>query len=162
VTLGVIAVTGSVVLIVSDGFVGTIQWSHHAGLSAAPLFLVAGAITALTIGHPPRGHQLLMRSVTVVAFVAWGLSQLLSDSVASGVLDDVGILLFVVDGAWLVFSDATRRLQMRTTAGRAGVAEQPTASAVADRECCTRPNPCSCVAQSVASSLWDGALAKPT
>jgi hypothetical protein len=75
------------------------------------LLLVAGAIAAISIAHPPAWRRLLLRLVAVMAFVAWGLSQLFDGSAAAGLLDDAAILLFVLDAGASVVADARTRLQ---------------------------------------------------
>jgi hypothetical protein len=104
--LGLVSIAGSVVLVAADGIGGGVRWSHHAGASAAPLLLVAGAITAVTVAHPVTTRCALMRVLAVLAFTAWGAAQLFPDSAAAGALNDVAILLFVVDAASVVISDA--------------------------------------------------------
>ena len=84
--LGLVSIAGSVVLVAADGVGGSIRWTHHAGVSAAPLLLVAGAIVAVTIAHPVKGRPALMRFVAVLAFTAWGMAQLFPDSGAAGAL----------------------------------------------------------------------------
>ena len=108
--LGARSVAGSLLLVVTDGINANVHWAHHAGVSAAPLLLVAGAIAAISIAHPPAWRGLLVRLVAVMAFVAWGLSQLLAGSAAAGPLDDAAILLFVLDAGSTVVSDARTRL----------------------------------------------------
>jgi hypothetical protein len=85
-----------VVSLVAGGIAG-IRWSHQGGVTAAPLFLVAGAIAAVGMASGATGRQGLLRLVAVLAFTAWGLSQLFSGSAASEPLDDVAIVLFVLD-----------------------------------------------------------------
>jgi hypothetical protein len=75
------------------------------------LLFVAGALAVISIAHPPAWRRLLVRLVAVMAFVAWGLSQLFAGSAAAGLLDDAAILLFVFDAASTVVSDARTRLQ---------------------------------------------------
>lgn len=70
--LGLVSIAGSVVLVATDGVGGSIRWTHHAGVSAAPLLLVAGAIVAVTVARPVKGRRALMRFVAVLAFTAWG------------------------------------------------------------------------------------------
>jgi hypothetical protein len=53
------------------------------------------------------------RLVAVLAFTAWGSAQLFPDSAAAGVLDDLAILLFVLDAAVVVISDARALRQPR-------------------------------------------------
>jgi hypothetical protein len=122
--LGVVSIAGSVVLVAADGVGGGIRWSHHAGASAAPLLLVAGAIAAVTLAHPVKTRRAVMRFVAVLAFTAWGMAQLFPDSGAAGVLNDLAILLFVVDAGCAVISDARtlRPSARRGAASTRGVA----------------------------------------
>jgi peptidoglycan/LPS O-acetylase OafA/YrhL len=123
--LGLVSIAGSVVLVAADGIGGGVRWSHHAGASTAPLLLVAGAITALAVAHPVTTRRVLMRVLAVLGFTAWGLAQLFPDSAAAGALNDAAILLFVVDAACLVISDA-RTLQ--ASARRSATLTRPGAS----------------------------------
>jgi hypothetical protein len=112
--LGVTSIGVSVLLISADGIGRSVHWSHHAAVSAAPLLLVAGAIAAVSIAHPPKARHGLMRLVAVLAFSAWGMAQLFPNSAAAGALNDVAILLFVIDAGLAVISDArTIRLAYR-------------------------------------------------
>jgi hypothetical protein len=54
-----------------------------------------------------------MRLVAVLAFTAWGSAQLFPDSAAAGALNDLAILLFVLDAAVVVISDARTLRQPR-------------------------------------------------
>jgi hypothetical protein len=129
--LGLVAIAGSVVLVVADGLGGGIRWAHHSGVSAAPLLLVAGAIAAVSVARPVRGRRALMQFVAVLAFTAWGMAQLFPDSSAAGVLNDLAILLFVVDAGFAVISDAGMLHPPRVpgrgpgTGGGPGPADQP-------------------------------------
>jgi len=111
--LGMISIAGSILLLTADGIGGSVRWTHHAGASAAPLLLVAGAIAAVSVAHPPKGRHGFMRLVAVLAFTAWGTAQLFPDSAAAGALNDVAILLFVFDAACVVISDARALRQPR-------------------------------------------------
>jgi len=106
ISLVVISITGSVLLVVTDGIGGNVRWAYHSGASAAPLLLVAAAITVVSIAHPPSGRHALMRLVAVLAFTAWGIGQLAPDPAVAGALNDVAILLFVVDAGCAVVPDA--------------------------------------------------------
>ena len=103
--LGLTAIAASILLLTADGIGGSVHWAHHAGASAAPLLLVAGAIAAVSVAHPPKGRHGFMRLVAVLAFTAWGSGQLVPDSGVAGALNDLAILLFVVDAAGVVISD---------------------------------------------------------
>jgi hypothetical protein len=106
IALGVTAIGVSILLISADGIGRSVHWSHHAGMSAAPLLLVAGAIAAVSVAHPPEARHGLMRLVAVLAFSAWGMAQLFPDSAAAGALNDVAILLFVIDAGIAVIADS--------------------------------------------------------
>lgn len=106
IVLGVTSIGVSILLISADGIGRSVQWSHHAAASAAPLLLVAGAIAAVTVAHPPKARHGLMRFVAVLAFSAWGMAQLFANSAAAGALNDVAILLFVIDGGIAVIADS--------------------------------------------------------
>src|SRR5258706_4831986 len=103
--LGLTSIAASILLLTVDGIGGSVHWSHHAAASAAPLLLVAGAIATVSVAHPPKGRHGLMRVVAVLAFAAWGIAQLFPDSAASGALNDLAILFFVIDAAIGVISD---------------------------------------------------------
>lgn len=111
--LGLTSIAGSILLLTADGIGGSVRWTHHAGASAAPLLLVAGAIAAVSVAHPPKGRHGFMRLVAVLAFTSWGTAQLFPDSAAAGALNDVAILLFVFDAACVVISDARTLRQAR-------------------------------------------------
>lgn len=106
IVLVLISIIGSGLLVVADGIGGDVRWAYHSGASAAPLLLVAAAITAVSIAHPPKGRHALMRLVAILAFAAWGTAQLAPDPGVAGALNDVAILLFVLDAGCAVLSDA--------------------------------------------------------
>src|SRR5262245_43763863 len=106
--LGVVAVAGSVVLVVADGVGGGIRWAHHSGVAAAPLLLVAGAIAVGPLARAAGRRRAFLRCVAALAFTAWGLAQQFSNSAAAGVLNDLAILLFVLDAGFAVISDAAQ------------------------------------------------------
>jgi hypothetical protein len=160
--LGVIATAGSVALVITDGIGGNVRWAHHSGASAAPLFLVAAAITAVSIAHPPKGRHALMRLVAVLAFAAWGIAQLAPTPGVAGALNDVAIFLFVVDAVCVLVPDArallaTHRRQVPATSPALGPAntDQPasvtrlesTPAGAATPPCCAASSPwCACTA----------------
>lgn len=115
--LGLASIGGSLLFAVADTVRGSVNWAHHSPASAAPLFLIAGAIAAVSIGRPPQGRHALLRLVAVLAFTAWGTAQLMPSPAAAGVLNDAAILLFVIDGGCVVVNEARAILaQGRQTA----------------------------------------------
>jgi hypothetical protein len=121
--LGLASIAASVLLIAADGIGGSVHWAHHAGTSAAPLLLVAGAIAAISVAHPPKGRHGVMRLVAVLAFTAWGIAQLLPGSAAAGALNDAAILLFVLDAGCVVVADARALRQARRLSPSQAAAE---------------------------------------
>jgi len=104
--LGVISILGGLLLAAADAIRGSVTWAHHSPVSAAPLFLIAAAIAAISIGRPADGRHGLLRLVAVLAFTAWGTAQVMPNPVAASALNDVAILLFVIDGGCAVVAEA--------------------------------------------------------
>jgi hypothetical protein len=117
--LGVTAIAGSLLLAAADAIRGTVTWAHHSPASAAPLFLIAAAIAAVSIGRPPQGRHGLLRLVAMLAFAAWGTGQVVASPAAAGALNDAAILLFVIDGGAAVMAEARAILARYRHAARA-------------------------------------------
>jgi hypothetical protein len=80
---------------------------HAAGtatrvLEAATLFLAAGAYLAYALAHHREFRVLVTRSILVSAFALWGIVQLAPGFADVALLNDVTILLFVADLAFLL------------------------------------------------------------
>ena len=71
-------------------------------LEGATLFLAAGAYLAHVLAHHEDRRELLARSILVSAFALWGIVQIAPGLPGGAVLNDVVIVLFVVDVAFLV------------------------------------------------------------
>jgi hypothetical protein len=117
--LGVISIFGGLLLAVADLTRGSVTWAHHSPVSAAPLFLIASAIAAVSIGRPPGGSHGLLRLVAILAFTAWGTAQIVPGPAAASALNDAAILLFVIDGGCAVIAEARGILARRAQAGQA-------------------------------------------
>jgi hypothetical protein len=160
--LGVISITISVLLLVTDAISGNSSWAHHPGASAAPLLLIAGAITAVTIARPSHGRHALIRLLAALAFAAWGIAQLAPSATVAGDLNDLAILLFVVDASYAVIPEAQAHLtrhRRRTQPDRpaphpantgrqvAPASRQPTQAGATAPPCCAMPGiRCACTA----------------
>jgi hypothetical protein len=101
-----ISILGGLLLAAADAIRGSVSWAHHSPASAAPLFLIAAAIAAVSIGRPPQGRHGLLRLVAVLAFTSWGTAQLMPNPAAASALNDAAILLFVIDGGCTVIAEA--------------------------------------------------------
>jgi hypothetical protein len=106
IALGVVSAVGSIALLVADGAHAGVGWSHHAGVSAAPLLMISGAIAAATVARSHTAGSVVKALVGVVAFAAWGLAQMVPSPTAAGLLGDVAILLFVLDAFSIIVTDA--------------------------------------------------------
>ena len=133
--LGVTAITASVLLIAADAITGNSRWTHHPGISATPLLLIAAAIAAGSLAYPQQRRR-LMPVIAALAFTAWGLAQLLPSSAAAGYLNDTAILLFVTDAAYAVYVNARTASPATQPPGR--TAPEP-ASPTDTPQPCTRP-----------------------
>lgn len=68
----------------------------------ATLFLAASAYLAYAFAHHRNRRELVTRSILVSAFALWGIVQLAPGFAGAGLLNDVTILLFVTDLAFLL------------------------------------------------------------
>ncbi len=71
-------------------------------LEGVTLFLAAGAYLAYALAHHQNRRELVTRSVLVSAFALWGIVQLAPDFADAALLNDITILLFVADLAFLL------------------------------------------------------------
>jgi hypothetical protein len=162
--LGVTSIAGGVLLAAADAVRGSVTWAHHSPASAAPLFLIAAAIAAVSIVRPAEGRHGLLRLVAVLAFTAWGTGQITPSPAAAGAFNDAAILLFAIDGGCAVVAEARAVLaRHRHTARATPPQRDPTGSRLAaalsgrmpagqnrtTRSCCGRPlQQCTCAAGS--------------
>jgi hypothetical protein len=126
--LGVISILGGLLLAAADAIRGSVAWAHHSPISAAPLFLIAAAITAVSIGRPPDGRHGLLRLVAVFAFTAWGTAQVTPNPATASALNDAAILLFVIDGGCAVLAEARAILARHRQAAQATPPQRDPAS----------------------------------
>ncbi len=66
------------------------------------LFLAAAAYTAYALAHHQNRRELVTRSILVSAFALWGIVQLAPGFSGVALLNDITILLFVADLAFLL------------------------------------------------------------
>jgi hypothetical protein len=66
------------------------------------LYLAAGAYLAYALAHHRNHRELVTRSILVSAFLLWGIVQLVPGLADVALLNDVVILLFVADLAFLL------------------------------------------------------------
>ena len=66
------------------------------------LFLAAAAYSAYALAHHQNRRELVTRSILVSAFALWGIVQLAPGFSGVALLNDITILLFVADLAFLL------------------------------------------------------------
>jgi hypothetical protein len=71
-------------------------------LEGGTLFLAAGAYLAYALAHHRNHRELVTRSILVSAFLLWGIVQLAPGLGDVALLNDVAIVLFVADLAFLL------------------------------------------------------------
>ena len=69
---------------------------------AVALFLAAAAYTAYALAHHQNRRELVTRSILVSAFALWAIVQLAPGFSGAALLNDITILLFVSDLAFLL------------------------------------------------------------
>jgi hypothetical protein len=96
--IGASVVTGSVAI----GVRAAVGGFPARALEGAALFLAAAAYLAHVLAHHEDPRELLTRSILVSAFALWGIVQLVPSLPDVAMLNDVVIVLFVIDLAFLV------------------------------------------------------------
>lgn len=81
----------------------------HAPISAAPLLLIGAASLAFQVVTRPRPLDLLKAFLVSLAFLLWGLDQMLPAGWAATTIGDIVIVLYVVDLGWMMGSVLRQR-----------------------------------------------------
>jgi hypothetical protein len=105
--LVLLAVAASVVALVLDVAPVSFSEAAHSAVSPAPLFLIGAAFIALQVWLRPGLASLVKRGMVALAFVLWGVDQLLPPGGLAITLGDIVVALFVVDLA-IVIRQETR------------------------------------------------------
>jgi hypothetical protein len=99
-----VAVLSSVLLLANDAFPSFLPLKHSE-TSALPLLLIGAAYVCLQPIVRLGLWELIKRLLLAVAFILWGIVQLLPTSGTTAILGDLVIALFVVDLFWIVRSE---------------------------------------------------------
>lgn len=81
----------------------------HAPISAAPLLLIGGASLCFLILTRPKPLDLCKALLVSLAFLLWGIDQLLPAGWITTFIGDLVIVLYVVDLGWTIASALRRR-----------------------------------------------------
>ena len=99
---GLVAASGAAALLAVCLRVAAAHSADVRVVEAATLFLAAAAYLAYALAHHQNRRELVTRSVLVSAFALWGIVQLAPGFSGAALLNDITILLFVTDLAFLL------------------------------------------------------------
>jgi hypothetical protein len=99
--LAVLAVLAGVILLLS-GILPGLGGAEARWISAAPPLLVGLSFVALQILLPPRPREFIRHLSVAIAFLLWGIDELLPPNVLAKTVGHLVILLYVVDLALVV------------------------------------------------------------
>ncbi|GCE11499.1 hypothetical protein [Tengunoibacter tsumagoiensis] len=100
-SLAILALLAGVILL---GYDLSFATSAHALISATPLLLIGVASLAFLLILRPRPLDLLKALIVSVAFILWGVDQLLPAGWWATTLGDIVIVLYVIDLGWMLLS----------------------------------------------------------
>lgn len=105
--LAVCALASGALLLVLDIFGNFPSHRFHAAASAVPLILIGFSWLCLHPGIGVHPIQFVKRLIAAVAFVLWGVDQMLPPGWWASTVGDVVIALFVLDMALIVRGELT-------------------------------------------------------
>jgi hypothetical protein len=108
--LVVLALIGSVVLLVLDAWTGFREGDARRVVSAFPLVAIALACLVYHATWTRARHDLLKRGLLSAAFLFWAANQLFPSTGWAPVANDTAIGLFVLDLALVLWGEARDRL----------------------------------------------------
>jgi hypothetical protein len=76
----------------------------HAPISAAPLLLIGAASLGFQVLTRPRPLELFKALLVSLAFILWGIDQMLPPGWLTTMVGDVVIVLYVIDLGWMMGS----------------------------------------------------------
>jgi hypothetical protein len=101
------ALASGTLLLLLDCFAHFTTHRYHAAASALPLILIGLSWLSLHPGSGVHPIQFLKRLIAAVAFVLWGIDQMLPPGWLASTVGDVVIALFVLDMALIVRGELT-------------------------------------------------------
>jgi hypothetical protein len=107
--LAIVALAGSIVLLIGNAKLGILSELPAAMISAAPLLLVGASFLILQAILRPRWKELLKNALLAATFLLWGAIQLMPQNAKSAWLGNVVIALYVLDLSWAIFGSKISR-----------------------------------------------------
>ena len=98
----VLAFMGSFLLLLEDALLPLFAQMPHATVSAAPLLLIGAASLGFQGLLRPKWLDFLKTMLASLAFLLWGIDQLLPPGWGTTSLGDLVIVLYVVDLGWMM------------------------------------------------------------
>ncbi|GHO95400.1 hypothetical protein KSF_054480 [Reticulibacter mediterranei] len=81
----------------------------HAPVSAAPLLLIGAASLGFQVLTRPKPLELFKALLVSLAFILWGVDQMLPPGWLTTTVGDVVIVLYVIDLGWMMGSALRQR-----------------------------------------------------
>jgi len=100
--LVVLALVGGALLLGNDAILHSFSGLPHAPVSAAPLLLIGAASLGFQVLTRPKLLDLFKALLISMAFILWGIDQLLPASWLTTTVGDVVITLYVIDLGWMM------------------------------------------------------------
>jgi hypothetical protein len=123
----VLAVAAGFLLLLS-AVLPNLDGIYSRAISAAPLLLIGLASVALQIAIPLRPRALARHLAVAIAFLLWGIDELLPPNVLAQTIGHVVIFLYVIDLA-LALQDQLPRRQQQPWSGQPVTADYDSAGA---------------------------------
>ncbi|HLG78233.1 MAG TPA: hypothetical protein VKX46_17590, partial [Ktedonobacteraceae bacterium] len=102
--LVVLALFAGGLLLLGDLFPQLVVGLPHAPVSAAPLLLIGAASLGFQVLTRPRPFEVFKALLVSLAFILWGIDQMLPPGWLTTTIGDVVIVLYVIDLGWLMGS----------------------------------------------------------
>jgi hypothetical protein len=97
VILGVVTLSGAILLLVCDAFPWIFSTANHNALAACSLAMTAIAYLLYQFAHRPAPMEFLKAVLLAVAFLFWAANQVCTSPRAATLFNDMAIALFVLD-----------------------------------------------------------------
>ncbi len=104
------AFSASAILLLRDVLPHGLSFLAHAPVSAAPLLFIGGASLTFLLVTRPKPLDLLKALLVSLAFILWGIDQLLPVGWLATTVGDVVITLYVIDLGWMMAAILRSRL----------------------------------------------------
>jgi hypothetical protein len=109
----IMALGAGVVLLFDDFVPEKLAFLPHAPISAAPLLLIGAASLGFQAISRPNLLDLFKALIVSLAFIFWGIDQMLPAGRLATSLGDIVIVLYVIDLGWMMAATLRARVAQR-------------------------------------------------